>query len=408
MPPVRMCAPRSTSELTLAPGERALVPTGLSIALPPGFEAQIRPRSGLALRDGVTCLNTPGTIDADYRGPIGVILANLGSLPVTIRRGDRIAQLVVAPVSRAQFELVDELPESMRGVGGFGSTGMRSVKVYIVGRGAVGSYLGDRLASIGVDVAYAPRALDAVTAVRRRRGNCRDQGLRHRRRHRDAAQGDCVSGKVRLRIAAKRRRERRETCRRLRREQRRRRCAHGAGRSSIATGMRVPPRRAEALPFRRSARALTTGWSRLSRAAVCGCSVVEDWRALKWSKLALNVVANASCAILNVLPARMVHFEKIYTLEIRMIREVRAVMSAMKLHADRFAALSGARAARLGGTAQSRSRARVMARRSPAAAARKPPSLLARFARRQDRIPKSIGSMARSRRRDTPTACRRR
>jgi dUTP pyrophosphatase len=113
-----------TSELTLAPGERALVPTGLSIALPPGFEAQIRPRSGLALRDGITCLNAPGTIDADYRGPIGVILANLGSLPVTIRRGDRIAQLVVAPVSRAQFELVDELPESTRGVGGFGSTGI--------------------------------------------------------------------------------------------------------------------------------------------------------------------------------------------------------------------------------------------------------------------------------------------
>lgn len=112
------------SDLTLAPGERALVPTGLSIALPPGFEAQIRPRSGLALRDGVTCLNTPGTIDADYRGPIGVILANLGSVPVTIRRGDRIAQLVVAPVSRAQFELVDELPESTRGVGGFGSTGV--------------------------------------------------------------------------------------------------------------------------------------------------------------------------------------------------------------------------------------------------------------------------------------------
>jgi len=112
------------SELTLAPGARALVPTGLSIALPPGFEAQIRPRSGLALRDGVTCLNTPGTIDADYRGPIGVLLANLGSAPVTIRRGDRIAQLVVAPVSRAQFDLVDELPESARGAGGFGSTGV--------------------------------------------------------------------------------------------------------------------------------------------------------------------------------------------------------------------------------------------------------------------------------------------
>jgi dUTP pyrophosphatase len=111
-------------ELTLLPGARSLVPTGLSIALPPGFEAQVRPRSGLALRDGVTCLNSPGTIDADYRGPIGVILANLGSVPVTIKRGDRIAQLVVAPVSRAQFHLVDELPSSERGDGGFGSTGV--------------------------------------------------------------------------------------------------------------------------------------------------------------------------------------------------------------------------------------------------------------------------------------------
>jgi dUTP pyrophosphatase len=110
--------------LTLAPGARALVPTGLSIALPPGFEAQVRPRSGLALRDGVTCLNAPGTIDADYRGPIGVILANLGSAPVTIKRGDRIAQIVIAPVSRAQFDVVEELPESVRGNGGFGSTGV--------------------------------------------------------------------------------------------------------------------------------------------------------------------------------------------------------------------------------------------------------------------------------------------
>lgn len=120
-----LCAALET-ELTLAPGARALVPTGLSIALPAGFEAQIRPRSGLALRHGITCLNTPGTIDADYRGPIGVILANLGSAPVTIRRGDRIAQLVVAPVSRAQFDLVEELPESARAGGGFGSTGVAS------------------------------------------------------------------------------------------------------------------------------------------------------------------------------------------------------------------------------------------------------------------------------------------
>lgn len=115
-----------TADLTLAPGARALVPTGLAIALPYGFEAQIRPRSGLALRSGVTCLNTPGTIDADYRGPVGVILANLGAEPVTIRRGDRIAQLVVAPVARAQFDVVETLPDSVRGHGGFGSTGVAS------------------------------------------------------------------------------------------------------------------------------------------------------------------------------------------------------------------------------------------------------------------------------------------
>ena len=115
-----------TDELTLLPGARALVPTGFAIALPPGFEAQIRPRSGLALKHGVTCLNTPGTIDADYRGPVGVILANLGSEPFVIRRGDRIAQLVVAPVVQAAFEPVAELPATMRGEGGFGSTGLAS------------------------------------------------------------------------------------------------------------------------------------------------------------------------------------------------------------------------------------------------------------------------------------------
>jgi dUTP pyrophosphatase len=109
-------------ELTLLPGARALVPTGIAIALPPGYEAQVRPRSGLAIRSGVTCLNTPGTIDADYRGHVQVVLANLGSEPIVIRRGDRIAQLVVAPVSRATFEPVDELPATSRGIGGFGST----------------------------------------------------------------------------------------------------------------------------------------------------------------------------------------------------------------------------------------------------------------------------------------------
>jgi dUTP diphosphatase len=113
-------------ELTLEPGARALVPTGIAIALPHGYEAQIRPRSGLALRHGVTCLNSPGTIDADYRGPVGVILANLGSEPVVIRRGDRIAQMVIAPVSHVRFVVVEALPDSDRGTGGFGSTGVAS------------------------------------------------------------------------------------------------------------------------------------------------------------------------------------------------------------------------------------------------------------------------------------------
>lgn len=113
-----------TEQLTLLPGARALVPTGFSIALPPGYEAQVRPRSGLAIRLGVTCLNAPGTIDADYRGEVQVVLANLGTEPVVIRRGDRIAQMIVAPVARAAFDVVDELPPSMRGDGGFGSTGV--------------------------------------------------------------------------------------------------------------------------------------------------------------------------------------------------------------------------------------------------------------------------------------------
>jgi len=112
-----------SAPLTLAPGERAAVPTGISLALPEGFEAQVRPRSGLALKHGVTVLNSPGTIDADYRGEIRVILANLGREPVTLRRGERVAQLVVAPVTRIAWSPVEALPESARGAGGFGSTG---------------------------------------------------------------------------------------------------------------------------------------------------------------------------------------------------------------------------------------------------------------------------------------------
>jgi dUTP pyrophosphatase len=111
------------TELVLAPMQRALVPTGLALAIPPGYEAQVRPRSGLALRHGLTMPNSPGTIDADYRGEVSVILLNLGDAPFTIRRGDRIAQLVVAPVARAELVLVEALPPTGRGEGGFGSTG---------------------------------------------------------------------------------------------------------------------------------------------------------------------------------------------------------------------------------------------------------------------------------------------
>ena len=110
--------------LAIVPGDRKLVPTGIAIALPPGYEGQVRPRSGLALEHGVTVLNAPGTIDADYRGEIGVILANLGDRAFTVTRGMRVAQLVVAPVVRVAWQATDSLPASARGAGGFGSTGV--------------------------------------------------------------------------------------------------------------------------------------------------------------------------------------------------------------------------------------------------------------------------------------------
>jgi dUTP pyrophosphatase len=112
-----------TKALILPPGGRAIIPTGIAIGMPGGFEAQIRPRSGLAAKHGVTVLNAPGTIDADYRGEIGVILINHGDEPFTITRGQRIAQLIIAPVSRAQWIEVDTFDETPRGDGGFGSTG---------------------------------------------------------------------------------------------------------------------------------------------------------------------------------------------------------------------------------------------------------------------------------------------
>ena len=111
--------------VTLAPGERMLIPTGIAVALPQGFEAQVRPRSGLAARHGITLLNSPGTVDADYRGEVQVLLINHGAEAVAIERGMRIAQLVVAPVSQAQWREVTALPASDRGTGGFGSTGRK-------------------------------------------------------------------------------------------------------------------------------------------------------------------------------------------------------------------------------------------------------------------------------------------
>lgn len=114
--------------LTLAPGARALVPTGLILELPAGYEAQVRPRSGLALNYGITVLNSPGTIDSDYRGEVSVVLANLGYAPFEIRRGERIAQLVITPVARANLVEVSKVSDTARGEGGFGSTGSASAK----------------------------------------------------------------------------------------------------------------------------------------------------------------------------------------------------------------------------------------------------------------------------------------
>ncbi len=119
---LRAAVPEDAPE-TLAPGGRALIPAGVRIALPEGFEAQVRPRSGLALKHGVTCLNSPGTIDSDYRGEIGVILINHGQEPFVVTRGMRIAQLIIAPVTRAEWSLRETLDETGRGAGGFGSSG---------------------------------------------------------------------------------------------------------------------------------------------------------------------------------------------------------------------------------------------------------------------------------------------
>ena len=111
--------------LTLQPGDRALIATGFAMALPPGYEAQIRPRSGLAYKHGISVVNSPGTVDADYRGEVKILLINHGTEAFTINRGERIAQMVVAPVTQAAFEIVETLSETVRGAGGYGSTGVK-------------------------------------------------------------------------------------------------------------------------------------------------------------------------------------------------------------------------------------------------------------------------------------------
>jgi dUTP pyrophosphatase len=119
------CLPADTPEIIIPPGQWALVPTGIALAIAPGYEGQVRPRSGIASRAGVTVLNAPGTIDSDYRGEVGVLLVNLGAASFAVRSGDRVAQLVVAPVSRVEVAVVEALDETGRGAGGFGHTGMR-------------------------------------------------------------------------------------------------------------------------------------------------------------------------------------------------------------------------------------------------------------------------------------------
>jgi dUTP pyrophosphatase len=121
---LRAALPEGSEEIVLRPGERALIPTGLVLEIPPGCEGQVRPRSGLALRHGIGVLNSPGTIDSDYRGEVGVLLINLGESPFPIRRGDRIAQLVFARVEAVEWEESEALAETGRGEGGFGSTGL--------------------------------------------------------------------------------------------------------------------------------------------------------------------------------------------------------------------------------------------------------------------------------------------
>jgi dUTP pyrophosphatase len=124
-----LAAVPETSPVIIAPGRSAMIPTGLALALPPGFEAQVRPRSGLAAKHAVTVLNSPGTIDADYRGEVAVLLINHGSDSFSITRGMRIAQLVIASVTQAELIEAEELPETVRGSGGFGSTGTKSVDI---------------------------------------------------------------------------------------------------------------------------------------------------------------------------------------------------------------------------------------------------------------------------------------
>ena len=263
----------------------------------------------------------------------------------SIRRGDRIAQMVVAPVSRAAFEDVDELPPSRarRGRLRFDRRACDRVKIYIVGKGAVGTYFGELLSSVGVEVAYAPRALadvrdpyDADVAIVTTKSYDTDRPIETLRRA-IAHPEKCVFVSPQNGVGNEEKLAE----------------AFGAD-NVVAAALTMPVGRDRDGNVRLAndgglalapMGANAYNWLVATFAGTgLNVKVVDDWRALKWSKLALNVVANASCAILNVLPNRLVHFEKVFTLEIRMIREVRAVMQAMEITPDRLAALSGARA----------------------------------------------------------------
>ena len=374
-----LCAAVDAGADVCCRGRGALVPTGFSIALPLGYEAQVRPRSGLAIRSGVTCLNAPGTIDADYRGEVGVVLANLGSEPVVICRGDRIAQLVVAPVARAAFDVVDELPptRSRRRRLRFDGPCRSRMKVYIVGKRRGRCVISATCCeSVGVEVDYAPRSIDDVRST-----YDADVALVTTKaydtdgRHRNAAKSDRASRKDACSFLPKTASATKKSWRPLsapttswRRRLRRRLAAIATETYARAKegGSALAPMGANAY-----------NWLVATFAGTgLNVKVVGDWRALKWSKLALNV--GRECKLRD---------------SQRPAESARALREGLHARdsddsgsasgdagdegrADRFAALSRARALQRRRACRARSRAVCWPAASRPRAGRRPPSLL--------------------------------